>query len=136
MPAHRINLRGPWKLSPGTSAGPERKVNLPAEWNKLFRSGSGRVRLSRTFHCPTNLGADEVVELVFENWPGPWFISLNQQPIAEFCDASAELPRRIDVTRLLAPTNTLTAETDLAPESGRGSLSGPFGLVALEIRAV
>ena len=90
--------------------------------------------LSRAFHCPTNLEPTDVVELVFEDWPGTWAISLNQQPLAEFRDASAESPRRIAVTRRLLPTNTLIAESLLASDSGRESRQGPFGTLAIEIR--
>jgi hypothetical protein len=136
MSAHRINLRGPWKLELGAgAAATESKVRLPAEWSELFAERSGGVRLSRTFHRPTNLQPTDVVELVFEEWPGAWAVSLNRQPLAEIRDASARTPRRIAVTSLLQPTNTLTAESDLAPESGRSARQEPFGGIALEIWA-
>jgi hypothetical protein len=134
MSAHRINLRGPWKLEQGTVAAKEIRVRLPAEWNELFAGCSGSVRLTRTFHRPTNLEATEIVELVFEQWPGAWAIRLNQQPLGEFRDASAESPRRLAVTRLLEPTNTLSAETSLTPLSSRDERRAPFGTIALEIR--
>jgi hypothetical protein len=134
MSAHRINLRGPWKLEGGTAVEKEIKVRLPAEWNELFAGCTGSLRLTRTFHRPTNLEPTEIVELVFEQWPGPWVISLNQQPLAEFRDASAESPRRIAVTQLLEPTNTLSAETSLTPQSGRDEGRARFGTIALEIR--
>jgi len=135
MSAHRINLRGPWKLEQGTgTAATAHKIRLPAEWGDLFAERSDRVRLIRTFHRPTNLEPLEIVELVFEHWPGAWVISLNQQPLAEFRDASAESPRRIAVTGLLEPTNTLSAETNLSLQAGRDEQGAPFGTIALEIR--
>ena len=135
MSAHRINLRGPWKLEQGTDiAAVAQKVRLPAEWGEIFANCSDRVRLTRTFHRPTNLEPTEIVELVFEHWPGVWVISLNQRPLGEFRDASAESPQRIAVTQLLEPTNTLSAETDLSPQSGRDERRAPFGTISLEIR--
>jgi hypothetical protein len=132
---HRINLRGTWKLEQGIgAAATAHKIRLPAEWGAILGDSSGRMRLTRTFHRPTNLDPTEVVELVFAHWPGAWVISLNQQPLAEFRDASAESPRRIAVTQLLQPTNTLSVETSLAPQSGRDDRRAPFGTIALEIR--
>jgi hypothetical protein len=136
MSAHRINLRGPWKLEQGTDiAALAQKVRLPAEWGEIFANWSDRVRLTRTFHRPTNLEPTEIVELVFEHWPGVWVISLNQRPLAEFRDASAESPGRIAVTQLLEPTNTLSAETDLARQFDGAVPAGQFGNIALEIRS-
>jgi hypothetical protein len=134
MSAHRIHLRGPWKLEQGTAPATPLKVRLPAEWGELFAGCSGSVRLSRTFHCPTNLAPTDIVELVFEDWPGLWTISLNQQPLAEFRDASAQSPQRIAVTPRLLPTNTLIAESRLAPTSDRETRQASFGTLALEIR--
>ena len=135
MPAHRINLRGPWKLELGTGPSPiAHKIRLPAEWDQVFAGCSGAVRLSRTFHRPTNLEPAEVVELAFEHWPGNWVISLNQRPLSEFREASAESPKRIDVTALLQPTNTVTAEIHLTPQEKGEGPAGQFGNVALEIR--
>ncbi len=135
MPAHRINLRGPWKLEQGTGpAATAQKIRLPAEWEGVFAGCSDQVRLTRTFHRPTNLEPTEIVELVFEHWPGAWVVSLNQQPLAEIRDASAESPTRIVVTPVLEPTNTLSAETNLARQSHGVGLAGQFGEIALEIR--
>jgi hypothetical protein len=133
MSAHRIHLRGPWKIELGTAATPL-KVRLPAAWDELFGGCSGSVRLSRTFHRPTNLEPTDVVELVFEDWPGTWTISLNQQPLAEFRDASVQSPQRIAITPRLLPTNTLMAESRLAPTSDREARQGLFGTLAIEIR--
>jgi hypothetical protein len=134
MSVHRINLRGPWKLEHGTDAAPE-KVRLPAEWHELFSGRSGVVRLTRTFHRPTNLGPDEEVELIFERWPGAWAIRLNQLPIAEFRDSTAEKPQRITISSLLQPANTLSAETRLDSRSGHQVDQGWVGAASLEIRS-
>jgi len=136
MTAHRINLRGPWQLERGTkAAGSAQKVRLPADWNSLFAGCSDPVRLTRTFHRPTNLGPEEEVDLIFEQWPGVWTISLNQRPVAEFRDSSAEKPQRITVTSLLQPTNTLSAETLLDDRPGESVDHGLVGAAALEIRS-
>jgi hypothetical protein len=136
MSVHRINLRGPWKLEHGTvAASSAQKVRLPAEWHDLFRGSSGLVRLTRTFHRPTNLGPEEEVDLIFEQWPGGWTISLNQRPIAEFRDSSVEKPQRITVTALLQPANALSAETQLDDRPGQRTGHCLVGAASLEIRS-
>ena len=90
-----------------------RKIRLPAEWNELFAGRAGRVCLTRKFHRPTNLGPNEQVDLVFEQWPGVWVVSLNQHCVGELRDASAESPERITITASLESTNELAAETQI-----------------------
>lgn len=111
-----------------------RKIRLPADWNDLFDACSGRVRLTRKFHRPTNLGPKEEVDLVFEQWPGVWAISLNHRHISEFRDSSPESPQRIAITALLQPTNVLSAETQIEQPAGQKTRRGPMGVIALEIR--
>jgi hypothetical protein len=135
MSVHRIQLRGPWQLewtsAPGESV---QKVRLPAEWDDLFAGHSGPVRLTRKFHRPTNLGPNEQVELVFQQWPGIWTISLNQHPVGKFRDSSAERAERITITALLQSTNELAAETLIEQPRDANNRLGLVGQITIEIR--
>ncbi|HUE16107.1 MAG TPA: hypothetical protein VMR25_18190 [Planctomycetaceae bacterium] len=141
MSLHRIHLRGPWQLewNSGAKAFADKttvqKIRLPADWNDLFGAFSGRVRLTRVFHQPTNLAPNEKVELVFQEWPGVWAISLNQHHVAEFRDSTPESPQRITITTLLQPTNVLSAETQIEQSAEEKTPRGLMGKIAIEIRA-
>jgi len=140
MSLHRIHLRGPWHLewNSGAKASVDKttvqKIRLPADWNDLFGALSGRVRLTRVFHRPTNLAPNEEVELVFQDWPGVWAISLNQHHVAEFRDSTPESPERITITALLQPTNVLSAETQIDQPADPKTPRGLMGKLAIEIR--
>lgn len=134
MSVHRIQLRGPWQLEWQSGGGQfAQKVRLPAEWEELFSGRDGRVCLIRKFHRPTNLGPNEQVDLVFDQWPGFWTIRLNQQTVGQFRDSSPECSERITITRLLQPTNELAAETQIEQPGDVHTASGLMGQVALEI---
>lgn len=137
MPVHRIQLRGPWKLETKSQGAVAfaKKIRLPADWSDLFGGCQGRVCLIRTFHQPTNLGPGDEVDLVFEQWPGRWNVTLNQRPLGQFEDAAAVSPVRMTITALLQPTNVLAVETRFERPIGREAPRGVIGKVALEIRA-
>jgi hypothetical protein len=136
MSRHRIQLRGPWQLDwPSGEGKSAQKIRLPAEWNELFSGRSGRVRLTRKFHRPTNLGTSEQVDLLFEQWPGAWIVSLNHHRVGEVRDASSESPGRITITALLESTNVLAAETQIEQSVDPVVRRGLMGKVALEIRS-
>jgi hypothetical protein len=61
--------------------GPTRTVRLPASWDELVDAGSERVRLSRKFHRPTNLGPADQVSLVVQDLPKEACVSLNGAPL-------------------------------------------------------
>jgi hypothetical protein len=142
MPVHRINLHGPWKLERGDAAdGLAERIRLPVNWEELFAAQAGGaeadgVRLTRTFHRPTNLEPNDEVELVFEHWPGAWSVSFNQRRVGELRDSTLQSPQRIRVTTLLEPTNTLSAEMRFDGRSGHDVGRQPNGQVALEIRSL
>jgi hypothetical protein len=137
MPVHRINLHGPWKLERGDAADDASlRIRFPLDWSELFPTLSGRARLTRTFHRPTNLEPTDAVELVFEHWPGTWAVSLNQRPVGELRDGSTESPQRIRITTLLEPTNALLVEMRCDIESGRDFGNSANGQVALEIHSL
>lgn len=135
MSLHRIRLRGPWKLewTSGEKVSSQ-KVHLPADWNELFDALCGPVRLTRTFHRPTNLGPKDEVDLVLEQWPGAWAIRLNQRLVAEFQDSFPDSPKRIRITPLLGPTNLLSAESQIESAANEKIRRGLLGKTVLEIR--
>jgi hypothetical protein len=133
MTLHRIHLRGPWVMGwINAERGSPHRVRLPAEWHDLFGAASGRVRLTRKFHQPTNLEPREEVDLVLHDWPGIWVVTLNQQAVGEFRDPS---PARIAIKSLLQPVNSLTFETQIEPPTSQLSRPQLVGNVALEIRS-
>jgi hypothetical protein len=114
----------------GDQAASSHRVRLPAEWEQLFGDRTGEVRLMRTFHRPTNLDIQEEVDLVFQNWPGLWVVSLNDRQIGELRDPN---PERIGITAVLQPSNQISFQTRVVPPIGERQRA-VVGGVALEIR--
>ncbi len=142
MTVHRIRLRGPWLLVPdaGTDAGgltetetgtetAARTVRLPAPRGELVDGGAGRVRLSRRFHCPTNLGPDDRVSVVVHELPDGADVCLNGTRLArQSSDVAAD---SVFATSRLEPTNLLSVEFDAGTIPATGD--EPWGDVALLI---
>jgi hypothetical protein len=110
---HRIRLRGPWQLQAIVAeAPPPRKVRLPAPWTELLEAGDRRVRLSRVFHRPTNLGPTDRILLAIDDLPEGAAVSLNGvalQPELAGSPTQTAFP-----TPDLEPNNFLTVEFDVA----------------------
>ncbi|MBW3539320.1 MAG: hypothetical protein KY476_03550 [Planctomycetes bacterium] len=135
MPAHRIQLRGPWDYEwIGGERDPAQptsgRVKLPASWHELFGPVTGTVRFTRWFHCPTNLSADERVFVVLEGVGGRAVAAINDQPLGELANAAAA--GEFDVTDRLAPRNRLCIVLTLASDAPADT--DPWASVALEIR--
>lgn len=144
--AHRINLRGPWEFSwshdartrkDSTRAWPPRgEVILPCNWDAEFADSTGELALTRGFHRPTNLDADESVVLVFDGMCNLRRAGLNDRPL-EQSDAAID-PPEFDVTQILEDFNVLLVFVDAPPtrlsrEPDRVT-GGNWGLAGLEIR--
>jgi len=119
MTVHRIRLRGPWLLEPDTRTETEigtetgaRTVRLPAPRNELVDAGAGRVRLSRRFHCPTNLGPDDRVSVVVHDLPDGADVCLNGSCLGR--QPSDIAAASVFATSRLEPTNLLSVEFDAA----------------------
>jgi hypothetical protein len=111
MTVHRIRLRGPWELAAAAAVQiAPRTVRLPGQCCQLFDPAAGRVRLSRRFHCPTNLGLDDQVSFVVEALPDGACVSLNGASLASEGNADE---RGVFPAPSLAPTNLLTVEFDV-----------------------
>jgi hypothetical protein len=142
MTGHRIRLRGPWlleldarnepeavaQIATGTTT-PARTVRLPAPRGELVDAGAGRVRLSRRFHCPTNLGPDDRVSVVVQDLPTGADVCLNGTRLGrQASDIAADSV--FEMSRL-EPTNLLSVEFDTATIPTTGD--EPWGDVALLI---
>ncbi len=112
MTVHRIRLRGPWLLEPTPPAEtPSRTVRLPGGWSDLLGAGVRRVRLSRRFHSPTNLGPDDEVSLVVKKLPEGAHVCLNGANLAAQARHAAE--DSVFPTSRLELNNLLTVEFDV-----------------------
>jgi hypothetical protein len=129
MTVHRIRLRGPWRLEAAAPhEGFARTVRLPACWSEFCDAGLERVRLSRKFHCPTNLGPADRVSLVVQELPEGASVSLNGAPLglqAQPVDQAFVFP-----APRLAPNNVLSVEFEVGrtPPSA-GTAWGDISLV-------
>ncbi len=156
--AHIIRLRGPWEFEPlawvtidaaggrhesRESLPPAGRVHLPADWGAALGGGfRGRVRYTRRFNLPTNLGPAETVWLVIEGVDSFGRLSLNGTPLGKM--AGLEQIAEFEITQLMQPRNLLEFEVELpayeSPSAGpprgarEGLPGGPVGEVDLEIR--
>ncbi len=130
MTVHRIRLRGPWLLEHETSSETAaRTVRLPASRDELVDAGARRVRLSRRFHCPTNLGPHDRVSVVVQDLPLGADVCLNGARLGR---QTSEIPAHsIFATSRLEPTNLLSVELDAGTIPTAGD--EPWGDVALLI---
>ena len=145
---HVIRLRGPWTFEPlerwtSRSEG-EPTDELPPggksawpDWTETLGAGfRGRVRFTRPFNRPTNLGPDERVCLACEGADARGTVWLNGQVVLELEGPQA---RRCDITGHLQPHNRLVAEIALGdgqpgrPADRAGLGGGLLGEVRLEI---
>jgi hypothetical protein len=130
MSEHRIRLRGPWLLEPTSSPEtPARAVRLPIRWGELVESGATRVRLSRRFHSPTNLGPEDQVSVVVNELPQGALVCLNGASLGPHAGRAAE--DSVFPTPRLQPNNLLTVEFDVGTRSAASD--GAWGEVALLI---
>jgi Glycosyl hydrolase 2 galactose-binding domain-like len=140
---HVIRLRGPWEVEPvarfvesglgnrreetdGLPAGG--KTPVPGDWGQLLGADFlGRVRYTRGFNLPTNLGPQERVWLVFDGVNERAQVALNGQPLGEF--NHRDCPREFEITPLLLPHNRLTVEVCLGADTVQHDSAGeqPFG---------
>jgi len=104
-------------------------VRLPALRDELVDAGAGRVRLSRRFHCPTNLGPDDRVSVVVQDLPTGADVCLNGTRLSRQVSDSAE--HAVFATSRLEPTNLLSVEFD--PGTIPATSDEPWGNVALLI---
>jgi len=129
---HRIRLQGPWQLEwieSGDRA--TRTVRLPALRDELFAGRSGRVRLTRRFHKPTNLEPRDVVSVALEDVRGCTSLRVNDSIVSAVSESSGAA--QFAITELLQPVNTLAIEVDIEPLAAAVPTRERWGKVFLEI---
>ena len=99
---HRIRLRGPWTFvwldEAGLQVGTPARKQHPVDWPEFTRGQSGTVRLTRTFHAPSNLDPDESVSVIVTGVRGHGEVRLNGELLGTFtadqsdCDFPLPLP--------------------------------------------
>jgi hypothetical protein len=130
---HRIRLRGFWELQHSDSTDrSSRKVRLPMDFGHFVQASSGPVRLSRKFHCPTNLAPDDQVDIVVRSLPGTVHATLNGHDLKNVSQEPDA--QRFVVTSFLRPTNRLVLEVHIG-SSEHGCSGNAAGDVALEIQS-
>jgi hypothetical protein len=118
---------------PGPS-NPEKRptIRLPASWAKLIGKRSGAIRLTRRFHQPTNLAANDEIAVVSAGFPGQGTLAVNGTHVADF---SAEaLSVHVAITTLLKSVNVLVVEFEIPSGPINDPEDVPWGDVSLEIR--
>jgi len=128
--AHRIRLRGPWLLQPtAVPSTRPRRIHLPAPWAELFEADVRRVKLSRRFNRPTNLGPADRISVVVNDLPAGARASLNGITLTPQPQDAAQ--PAVFQTPHLEPHNLLTIEFDVAATVAAGDQI--WGEVALVI---
>ena len=119
---HVIRLRGPWTYEPlehhagkspaaANSPLPDGGTGQAPDWTETLGAHfRGRVRFTRFFNCPTNLGADERVRLACDGADARGTVALNGRKILEL---DGSVARSCDITDALRPRNEIVAEIDL-----------------------
>src|SRR6478672_8410250 len=123
---HVIRLRGPWTCEPiadsstGEHSSAEHaqaarnKADGP-DWTTLLgASFRGRVRFTRPFNCPTNIGPDERVRLACDGADARATVTLNGELVLAL---DGSVARSCDITDALKTHNVLVAEVELCPDA-------------------
>jgi hypothetical protein len=113
-------------LEPAAAPDSPRTVRLPLPWCELVECGAGRLRLSRRFNRPTNLGLDDRVSVVVTELPSGALVCLNGTSLEQQAgqDSVFDAPH-------LEPSNRLTIEFDVSTRSA--ARDDAWGEVALLI---
>lgn len=145
---HVIRLRGNWSLNAfARPEGEPTRVDEPAQYlSHLGANFRGRVRLTRRFHAPTGITANDIVAVTFEHQGVAGSVLLDGIPLAAFDSLAAAQPILFsrDIRGQLAPSHELAIEIemptplDLVSPQGHSepALTSPVvGTVRLEIRS-
>jgi hypothetical protein len=132
---HRIRLRGPWKFAWVDDNGRVGSVEVrkhPDDWEDFTDAKAGRIRLSRTFHAPTNVEDTEQIFVVLTGVRGEGDVSLNGQSLGHFTPSQRTcefpLPGPLPFSNELTITVSFDAATPTEPQVG------VYDVVELEIR--
>jgi hypothetical protein len=143
---HTIRLRGPWELTPLSTAHDSQMLpggeplgfvgetitqQLPAAWDAVLPGFRGTVRYTRRFGKPTNLEAHERIWLCVEDAAGSVSMMLNGEALKKGPGPFSIAGTFFDVTNLLRERNLLQVEVT---QLDRELPAGLVGEVRLEIR--
>ncbi len=145
---HVIRLRGNWSLNAfAQPEGEPTRVDEPGQWlSHLGADFRGRVRLTRRFHAPTGITANDIVAVTFEHQGVVGSVLLDGIPLAAFDSLAAPQPILFshDIRGQLERGHELALEIerpdqlDLESPQGRSEpafASPVMGTVRLEIRS-
>jgi hypothetical protein len=141
---HRIRLRGPWEFEPlwqwvrgehgswqqnQADLPPGGTFTAPRRWSDVLGPDfRGCVRLTRRFHRPTGLETESKLWLVVGDLIWPTEIRLGERSIAwinpggDAGDSPSKEPARVEIERIVASENKLTALVTAPPISaGHGT---------------
>ena len=125
LPAHRIRLRGPWRVTIADGSQPPTQMAIPCSLREGGWVGvAGRVSFYRRFGRPSNLGPTESVWLVLEHLATKAEVRLNEKLMGDSASS-----REFDITGILLDRNEVSIAMQVADDAG-----GLVGEVVLEIR--
>jgi hypothetical protein len=124
--------RGAWSLTDGPLP-PPATIIVPTRWDAaLGPDFNGAVRWTRRFHRPTGLSAGDRVWLALDLEPIPTCVELNNHRLWSSALGADPLPRRLDITDRLLPSNLLSLDASNPPDTPPAELRW----VALEIEVL
>lgn len=133
---HRIRLRGPWTIERTTGSdqqfGSAEVRKHPEEWPDIFAMDGGQVRLSRVFHAPTNVGAEETLFVVLTGVRGEGTVCLNGAQLGRFTLEHATWEFAVPFE--LPFQNELLITVSYPAPSAAQTQVGIYDVIALEIR--
>ena len=155
---HTIRLRGPWQYTPlahtywtsngqsqeyDTAVPPPGRIKLPADWSiELGGDFRGKVLFQRTFHCPTGLQDNDVVQVQIDSVDALGTVYVNNNTVGEIqlgqSNLSFEIQQHLEATNLLEILVDLPAIDDASaplprPNRAPDQAGGITGEVQLNI---
>ena len=155
---HTIRLRGPWQYTPlahtywtadgqsqesNTDVPPPGRLKLPADWSsELGADFRGKVLFQRTFHCPTGLQENDIVQVQIDSVDALGTVYVNNNTVGELelgqSNLSFEIQQHLEATNLLEILVDLPAIDDASaplprPNRAPDQAGGITGEVQLNI---
>lgn len=150
---HRIQLKGPWEyrplaagntpgevargLDPHPLSSPELvdlpapgTIKFPAPWDAFLSEFHGTVEFRRPFNCPTNLTANERVDLVLDGVGGDADVTINGIHLGAIPAGTSH--GSFEITPALRLHNEIRITVTRAQETP--DPCGLWGTISLEIR--
>lgn len=136
MNTHTIRLLGPWQvewLEPADAAGvyaTPQNIDIPQDWSSLFGDRAGTARFRRWFNCPTGLGGEYIVSVVFNGVGGRGEVRINEAKLGMIGVGFDSI--EFDISSHLRRRNELVVELTFDPKCSVPP-GGLYDIVALRI---